>query len=153
MKRKIFIAQALVLSIGCAQADSTLGESSAHLAVNAFACSSYAEMIGESNEQKRLFELGVKSARAYIEGVKGKTISESTLKDIPLLFSLRLGGPSTDFMVGRVFEGTASHAYDKVVKEDVSGFPITDPAKWAKGELKTLRAENLFRSANCKLIR
>jgi hypothetical protein len=152
MKKSILTLLLAALSTG-ANANDKAGDSPASLAVSAFLCSTYAEMIGESNEQMRLFELGVKSARAYIEGVKSKTISENTVKDIPLLFSVRLGGPSTDFMVGRVFEGTANHAYDKVVKEDVSGFPITDPAKWAKGELKTLRAQNLFRSGNCKLIR
>lgn len=153
MKRIIFIAQALVLSIGCAHANSNLGESRGHLAINAFMCSVYAEMIDERNEQKRLFELGFKSAREYIDGLKSKAISEKTITDIPLLFSLRLGGPSTDFMIGRIYEGTVSHTYDKVVKEDSSGFRITDPSQWANDELKKIRAKNIYDNANCKLIR
>jgi hypothetical protein len=55
-------------------------------------------------------------------------------------------------MIGRIFENAMRDAYDKVVKEDNNGLPILDPSKWARDELKVIRAKNKYHSSNCALI-
>jgi hypothetical protein len=64
-----------------------------------------------------------------------------------------MGGPTTDFIIGRIFEGATADAYDKVVKEDSAGLPIIDPSKWADDKLKVMRAKNKYQSSNCTLVR
>lgn len=61
-------------------------------------------------------------------------------------------GPSTDFIVGRIYEAATNDASDKVVKEDESGFLITDPSKLTEDERKVIRAKNQFQRSNCTLI-
>lgn len=73
--------------------------------------------------------------------------------NVPLAVMLLLGGPSDDFMVGRIYEVAVGNAYDEVVKDDENGIEM-EPAKWRMDEgLKRVIAENKFRSKNCELIR
>ena len=120
---------------------------------SAFACTTYAEIYGNSSEQKRLFEVGVQVGREFINGIKNKTIPDSEAESTPIGVLMRMAGPSTDFSIGRIFEGASGSAHDAVVKEDRDGIPITDPLKWADKELQIIRAENKFSSSNCSLIR
>lgn len=120
---------------------------------SAFSCAAYAEMSGNKQEQERLFKVGYDAGRAFVDGVKNKTISEAETKDAPIGVLMLMGGPTTDFIIGRIFEGATADAYDKVVKEDRAGFPIIDPSKWADDKLKVIRAKNKYQSSNCTLIR
>jgi hypothetical protein len=120
---------------------------------SAFSCATYAEMSGNMQEQERLFKLGYDAGRAFVDGVKNKTITEAETKGAPIGVLMLMGGPTTDFIIGRIFEGAAADAYDKVVKEDSAGLPIIDPSKWADEKLKVIRAKNRYQSSNCALIR
>ena len=119
---------------------------------SAFSCATYAELSGNEREQKRLFDIGYRAGKIFIDGIKNQTIAEVERREAPIGVLLRLGGPSVDFMTGRIFEGAVEYAYDNVVKTDNSGVPIVDPSKWATGELKVIRAQNKYRGSNCKLI-
>ncbi|RDH81053.1 MAG: hypothetical protein DIZ80_13105 [endosymbiont of Galathealinum brachiosum] len=105
---------------------------------SAFVCSEYAGIYGNRNEQKRLFEVGFQVGREFINGIKNKTIPDSEAENTPIGILMRLSGPTTDFAIGRIFEGASGSAHDKVTKEDRDGLPITDPLKWADKELKTI---------------
>lgn len=120
---------------------------------SAFSCATYAEMSGNKKEQERLFEAGFNVGRSFVNGVKHKTIAEKEVKDAPIGVLMHMGGPTTDFIIGRIFEAAAGDAYDKVVKEDSAGLPILDPSKWADDKLKVIRAQDKYQSSNCTLIR
>jgi len=120
---------------------------------SAFSCAAYAEMSGNKQEQERLFKVGYDAGRTFVDGVKNKTISETEVKDAPIGVLMHMNGPTTDFIIGRIFEVATADAYNKVVKEDSAGLPIIDPFKWADDKLKVIRAENKYHSSNCTLIR
>lgn len=119
----------------------------------AFSCATWAEWSGNSAEQKRLFSIGYASGARLVERVKDGTLTEAERKGLPIGIRGLFGGPSVDFVVGRMFEHVSEYAFDKVVKESNDGAPILDPSKWADDELRNLRAADKFRSSNCALIK
>jgi hypothetical protein len=125
----------------------------ARLTWSAFTCATYAELHGNTREQERLFGVGLNAARVFVGRVKDQTLPEAERREIPIGILLLLGGPSVDFVVGRIYEGAMGSAYDDVVKEDASGLPILDPRQWADGELKVSKAQRKYREANCEIIR
>lgn len=136
------------------------GEAGAAVKVNsarvmwaAFSCAVYAEISGEKKEYEKLFDLGYKAGRTFVDGVRNKTITEAEVKEAPIGVLWYMAGPTTDFIVGRIYEAATGDAYDKVVKEDSAGLPILDPYKWARDELKVMRAKNKYLSSNCTLVR
>jgi hypothetical protein len=64
-----------------------------------------------------------------------------------------LAGPSTDFMIGRIFENAMQDAYDSVVKKDRNGFLLPIDS-WVRDDqlIKTI-ASTKYQSGNCKLIK
>jgi hypothetical protein len=120
---------------------------------SAFSCATFAEMSGDKKEQGRLFELGYETGKIFVDGVRTKTISEAEIEEAPVGVLWHVAGPTTEFVIGRIFEAAINDAYEKVVKEDSAGLPITDPSKWANDELKIIRAKNKYLSSNCALIR
>jgi hypothetical protein len=110
-------------------------------------------MSGNEKEYERLFELGYRAGTVFLDGVRTKTISEAEIKEAPVGVLWHMTGPTTDFMIGRIFEAATNDAFDQVVKEDSAGVPIFDPSKWADDELRTIRAKNKFQSSNCTLVR
>lgn len=124
----------------------------ARLMWSAFSCAAFAEMSGDKKEHERLFKLGYRAGKAFVDSVRTKTISDTELKEAPVGVLWHMGGPTTDFIVGRIFEAATGDAYDQVVKEDSSGLLITDPRKWADDELKVIRAKNMYQRSNCALV-
>lgn len=119
---------------------------------SAFSCATYAEISGNKQEQERLFEVGYNAGCTFVDGFKNKTITETETKDAPLGVLMLMSGPTTDFIIGRIFESATEDAYAKVVKENSAGLLIFDPSKWADNELRIIRAKNKYQSANCALI-
>jgi hypothetical protein len=112
---------------------------------SACSCATYAELSGNEPEQKRLFNIGYTAGRKFLDGIKDQTITEADRREAPIGVLIRLGGPSIDFMLGRIFEGANEDAFDHVVKEDNNGLPLLNPSDWADGELKVTKARNKFR--------
>lgn len=119
----------------------------------AFSCATFAELSGNSGEQERLFKLGYKIGRELLSDIDAKKIDQREFENLPVGVKFRLAGPTTEFIMGRIFEGAQEDAFDKVVKEDDHGGILTDPLKWADGELKVLRARNKFQKSNCGVLR
>lgn len=121
------------------------GASDAHLAWSAWECATFAGYAGEEAEQSRLFQLGYGAGRRYVEALRaGRITNDEIQNEVPIGVSLLMSGPSTDFVLGRVFSAASDDAFDKLRDQTNDS---TD------AELKRLVASNLLRSANCSLLR
>ncbi len=113
---------------------------------SAFICGTYAEISEEKAEQKRLFEVGIRAGREFLGALLENKISDSEYsKEVPVGVTLVLGGPSIDFMIGRVFAAASKDAWEKTMEE-------IDTLDNIGGELRKIKAENLFFKSNCSII-
>ena len=97
---------------------------------DAFKCSTYASLFHDQKEQQRLFQIGLKAGREFVEGLKSR--------DDPTSEMLTLRGVSTDFVVGQLYESDSTHVYDEIAKLEASEAKI--------------QAERSYREGNCSLI-
>ena len=144
---------AAVLTIGPAGSE----ETKAHLGRvmwSAFECVTFANMAGKQEDAKRLFDIGLKAGRDFIEAVKSGNISQEEFNNAPVGVTalMQEGGPSTDFLVGRVYSWASEEAYDAIVKHDASGVTL-DAKDWIMdaGQQK-MRAQTSYLHSNCELI-
>ena len=105
----------------------------------AFKCSTYAAIFHDQKEQQRLFQIGLKAGRAYVEGLKSRDDPASEIATF-------IRGVSTDFVVGQMYEAQSTHAYDEIVKYQ-NGLPLKLDADAAKTQ-----AELSYRKSNCPQI-
>ena len=107
----------------------------------AFRCSTYAQLFHDQKEQQRLFQIGLKAGRDYVEGLK--SVDDPTSE---LLTFIR--GVPTDFVVGQLYEAESTHAYDEIVTPQ-NGLPMN---KWFEAPEPKIQAERNYRQSNCPLI-
>jgi hypothetical protein len=103
----------------------------------AFRCSAYASLFHDQKEQQRLFQIGLKAGRDFVEGLKSR--DDPTKGEM----STFIRGVSTDFVVGQMYESESTHAYDEIVKSQNG--PLDASAA------KT-QAEVTYRKSDCSLI-
>jgi hypothetical protein len=103
----------------------------------AFKCSIYASMFHDQKEQQRLFQIGLKAGRDFVEGMKGRTDPDPSVG--AMLAFVR--GVSTDFMVGTMYESEATKAFDEIPMEQ-----RLDPSA------EKNQAEIIYRKSNCSSI-
>lgn len=117
---------------------------------SAFQCATYAEMSGDVAEQSRLFEVGLRSGRKFIDAVKNKQITpEIMTREVPIGVTMLLQGPTPDFILGRIFENAMHDAFDEIVK---NGNPY-DTTKWINDtDLRKTRARTKFDNGNCAFV-
>jgi hypothetical protein len=109
---------------------------------SAFECSTYAERSMNKKEQERLFTYGYKTGLKFIQAVwDGKVDKADFIGEMPMGFVVRAEGPTPDFVVGRWFEAVSDDAYKKL-RNGGDPFPA----------LNKVRAEQLYREGNCRLI-
>ena len=107
----------------------------------AFKCSTYAAIFHDQKEQQRLFQIGLKAGRDYVEGLKSRDDPTSEM-------STFIRGVSTDFVVGQLYEAESTHAYDEIVKYQ-NGLPLN---KWFDAPEPKNQAERIYGQSNCSLI-
>lgn len=129
------------------------GSNRARLMWSAFACATFADMYGDKDEFQRLSGLGYEAGRAFLEDLQNKTATEKEIAEAPIGVRMRMGGPSHDFIVGRIFEASMDDAFDFIVKTDGNGWRIEDATRWADDELKITKAEHEYSRRNCALMR
>jgi hypothetical protein len=120
---------------------------------SAFQCSTFAEMSGNNQEQERLFGIGVKAGRRFVEALKNGQISPDAVStEVPVGVTMLLAGPSVDFIIGRIFESAMGDAFDSVVKrKDGLLRPVDD---WVQDqEVRKPIAQQKYLQGNCGLIR
>jgi hypothetical protein len=122
---------------------------------SAFECATFAAMADKQEDAKHLFDIGVKAGRDFIEALNRGNISQeefSTMVPVGVTMLIREGGPSTDFVVGRVYSYASENAYDAIVKTSALGLPL-DAKDWILDDgLKKIKAENSYSHSNCELI-
>ena len=67
---------------------------------SAFECSTFAEVKKDTAEQARLFQLGYRQGKQFLEAMEaGKITPEEMRKNVPVIVALLLAGPSIDFHI------------------------------------------------------
>jgi hypothetical protein len=127
-------------SLSLAASDAEIGSFGDKMS-GAFKCSTYASMFHDQKEQQRLFQIGLKAGRDYVEGLKGRDDPTSEM-------STFIRGVSTDFVVGQMYESESTHAYDEIVKNQ-NGLPLK---QWLDADAAKTQAELRYRQSNCSLI-
>jgi hypothetical protein len=108
----------------------------------AFRCSTYAQLFHNKEEQQRLFQIGLKAGRDYVEGLKSR--DDPTMSEM----STFIRGVSTDFVVGQMYESNSTRAYDEIIKYQ-NGLPLKE---WLDAPAAKTQAELLYRQSNCSSI-
>jgi hypothetical protein len=103
----------------------------------AFKCSIYASMFNDWREQQRLFQIGLKAGRDFVEGMKSRTDPNPSVGGM-LAF---VRGVSTDFMVGSLYDSETTKALDEIPPER-----RVDPSE------EKDQAETIYRNSNCSSI-
>jgi hypothetical protein len=115
---------------------------------SAFECGLFAEMSGNKEEQERLFGIGIKAARQFINALQNGQISpEAVRSEVPIGVTMYLSGPSVDFIIGRIFENATKDAFDAVVERKNGQATIRDD------EVRKSNARHKYGEKNCALIR
>jgi hypothetical protein len=107
----------------------------------AFKCATYASLFHDQKEQQRLFQIGLKAGREYVEGLKTRDDPTSEM-------STFIRGVSTDFVVGQMYEAESTHAYDEIVKYQ-NGLPLN---QWLDADAAKTQAEVSYRKSDCSLM-
>jgi hypothetical protein len=108
----------------------------------AFRCSTYASLFHDQKEWQRLLQIGLKTGRDYVEGLKGR--DDPTEGEM----STFMRGVPTDFVVGQMYEAQSTHAYDEIIKYQ-NGLPLN---QWLDASAAKIQAELRYRQSNCSLI-
>ena len=107
----------------------------------AFRCSTYASLFHDQKEQQRLFQIGLKSGRDYVEGLKSRDDPTSEMATF-------IRSVPTDFVVGQMYEAESTHAYEEIVKNQ-NGLPLQ---QWLDADAAKTQAELRFRQSDCSVI-
>jgi hypothetical protein len=120
---------------------------------SAFMCSTYAENAEKKEEQNRLFDAGYKAGQSFMAAVEGGQVSKDDFsKHVPVYVGLLLQGPSTEFVLGRIFEFASGQANDQIVKRDASGATLETKDRIRDKLLRKMKAERLYDQRNCRVI-
>jgi len=110
-------------------------------------CSTWASYLDKKEESQKLFVLAYSDGQEFMDAVRADKISDEDWNNtIPMIIGLTMrdGGPSNDFMLGRIFDNAQSSAFEVLNMTD---------GKYNSDDVKKLIAETEFQKANCDLIR
>jgi hypothetical protein len=140
-----------------ANSDKPTPDRVAAMATHGFAlieCAIYAQDSSRYNDRaKPLFAKGRASLTGFITALQTFNTTEQrlVLNKSPLIVNLSLGGPSPDFMIGRIYAAAEQYVLDKrqtrLKTTNDDGFPIY-PSK----EAIQADSEAMYRDRNCTLL-
>jgi hypothetical protein len=142
MRRATIVATMVIAfsSHSLAASDAEIAKSGEKMSA-AFKCLTYASMFHDHKEEDRLFLIGLKAGRDFVEGMK--SFSDGLNEMVAFIRKT-----STDFVVGVTYDSETTKAYDQIVKYD-DGLPREHRLR--PDEAKT-QAERSYRDGNCSLI-
>lgn len=115
------------------------------IAFEAFSCSHLANIADEPKEAERLFLVGYKRGKEFIEALRKNKIEQKDVSSIvPMAVTMNLSGPSDDFMLGVIY-----HYSRELALEDVYEKPnwMYDP------EIRRNMAKNELQRRNAILLK
>lgn len=111
---------------------------------SAFECSALAAHVDNNTEAERLFEFAYNQGKEFVGAFLAGNITDDDIRaEVPLGVRFLLGGPSEEFILGRIFEGTQESALENV---------LTTNGSYNSEDIQEIRAQNLYRERNCSLI-
>jgi hypothetical protein len=82
---------------------------------SAFSCSVYAGWMNDLEEQDRLFNVGYEAGHRFIAAVESGSVTDDDLfTKVPQGVSRSVFGPTTEFILGRMFQSAAMNALSSV---------------------------------------
>lgn len=94
-----------------------------------FQCAAYAELMENQAEFRRLLNAGFKTGKAFLESaaIQGTRYSD-LFAALPGNATIRLEGPSVEFVLGRLYEAESQKAWDRAMRQDEFGawLPIAE---------------------------
>jgi hypothetical protein len=141
----VFLSLLGCISISYGQADEKA--QLARLMFSAFQCGTYAAMSSNEKEKARLFEVGVKAGREFLDAVNnGQITYEAKYSVVPAAVMERLlYRPSTEFVLGRIFE-FSTHAASEMARVAGAG-SLTDLERTKN------KASEKYITGNCALLK
>ena len=145
----VFLTLLGSISISYGQADEKA--QLARLMFAAFQCGTYAAMSDDEKAKARLFEVGVKAGREFLDAVnKGQITHEAEMKVVPAAVLERLPyRPSTDFALGRIFEFSTHAAHEMATRAAREMARVAQADHLTEQELTKRSAEEKYRTENC----
>lgn len=111
---------------------------------SAFQCSVLASVMGDVQEEERLFTFGYEQGEKFLNALsENKITDEDISNEVPVGITWVLGGPSIEFMLGRVYTSASDAALENIYPTD---------GTYNSEDLRKSMAENDFNEGNCQLI-
>lgn len=112
--KKIFAVISLFTSINIAYANESSIDYKlkASISISAFECWMFAVLSENEDDTERLFNIGYRSGKIFLSGLKENKLSQKDLGEIPLKFLVHGRGPNDEFIMGRIFESTIAQTTD-----------------------------------------
>ena len=149
--QKMFAVLALIATPALAEEQSDAR--AARVMWSAFECFQFAQMSADRGNAKRLFELGYGAGQRFLTALEAGEISEEEARaTVPIGVTFLLGGPTHDFIIGRVFEAATGKAYDSIVKESELGLTLPVDEWIQDDELRRSRAQLHYLRGNCDAL-
>lgn len=147
------IAVTVGLALSCT--NTALAEDSEESALKArkmwtaFACSALASKFNNAKEEERLFLYGYKQGQEFLSAVIDERIRPEDIQaNVPASVILRMQGPTTEFILGRIWEAAVNDTLDAVL-----GSPNDTSAEAANIRANSeYYANNAYHNENCELI-
>lgn len=120
---------------------------------SAFLCSQYSSIKKDQVETQRLFKVGYAAGQRFLAAALAGTITqEETKSTVPMAVGFRMSGPTTEFVLGRIFESATNDAFGSIVEKDENGVML-DMKNWIMDEtLRASIAETKYSKANCETL-
>jgi hypothetical protein len=151
MKRLVTVLGIVLTAAGAAEgseADAKNGQ----LLWSAFTCGEYASEAGDNAEAARLFQVGYSAGQAFLKSLEAGRVTKEDRNSIPVAVLMELRGPTTEFILGRLYEFATSDAYQAMYMRDTSGIPLQPDHYVDDPDLKKLIATNKFTDGNCGVV-
>jgi hypothetical protein len=117
----------------------------ARAVIPSFECATLASTMDNAKEQERLFNYGYKAGLAFLAALRAGKVNRTDLdNEVPFSILLLIGGPTPDFVLGRVYAAAEEEAWKALQKH--RGYRDFD------ADLQKTVAQNEFSKRNCELL-
>ena len=117
-------------------------------------CATWAGMANDTEGRaEHHFLRGLESGRRFVEAARSGAISEDDWDStVPVYVALSMQGPTSEFVLGRLFEVISGNAFDEVTKRDAYGRPLPPEDYINDRAVQAVVASRLMRQANCSVL-